>query len=227
MSKSPYFTNLAAFNEESADHHPELTNPYAKKPNPNPISGPFAFPEFDEFAVALFTRWLEDETSVHGPHDFHSLNHYLCLYALAQRFAIEKLQNQVMDSVRHYYHKEQMTAPPFRLGYIYAHTSGQNKMKQFLVTTAAYRVLSKGLDESENVGYDFPKTEPVTDSLRGALSGGGELAPDFVVKLVALAKNEMEDPRKGQDCQWHEHTDGPFGTTRCGKWSGFEAYESH
>ena len=199
----------------------------AKKRETNPLAGPFSFPEFDEYAVALLTRWLHDPNNLPGPHDFHSLNHYLCLYALAQRFGIERLKNQVMDLVRHYYHAERMTAPPFRLEYIYSSTSSPNPMREFLVTTAAYRVLSKGLPESENVGYTFKQTEPVSDSLHSVLRGGGDVAPDFVDKLVFLTKHDMDDPRKGNDCQWHEHTEGEFGTVKCRAWEGFEAYESH
>ena len=209
---SPYFTNLAHFNDESSQHHPDLSSPYSKKADANPLAGPFSFPEFDEFAVALFTKWLHDEKCLHGPHDFHSLNHYLCLYALGRRFGIESLQNQVMDAVRHYYSQEQMTAPPFRLDYIYANTSGPNKMKDFLVATAAYRVLSKGLPESDSVGYTFKQTEPVSDSLKGVLRGGGDVAPDFVDKLILLARNDMEDPRKGDDCKW-EKVENPSEST--------------
>lgn len=226
MSVSPYFSNLATFNDDSSQHHPDLSSPYSRKSDPNPLTGPFSFPEFDEFAMALFTRWLHDEHCVHGPHDFHSLNHYLCLYALARRFGIESLQNQVMDTVRHYYHQEQMTAPPFRLDYIYANTSGPNKMKEFLVATAAYRVLAKGLPESYNVGYTFKQTEPISDSLEGVLRGGGDVAPDFVDQLILLARDDMEDPRTGDDCRWHEHTEGDFGTAKCATWGGPEAYES-
>lgn len=31
---------------------------------------------------------------LHGPHDFHSLGHYLNLYAIANKLEIEGLQNQ-------------------------------------------------------------------------------------------------------------------------------------
>lgn len=201
ISVSPYFTNMAKFNDESTQHHPDLSSPYTKKHEPNPLAGPFSFPEFDEFAMAMFTKWLRDEHCLRGPHDFHSLNHYLNIYALARRFGIESLQNQVMDQVKRYYHQESMTAPPFRLEYIYANTSGPNKMKEFLVASAAYRVLSKGLPESDSVGYTFKQTEPVTDSLRGVLRGGGDVAPDFVDVLILLARDEMDDPRKGDDCK--------------------------
>lgn len=170
--------------------------------------------------MALFTLWLHDEHALHGPHDFHGLNYYLCLYVLARKFEIEQLQNQVMDFVRHYYHVESMTAPPFRLEYVYANTSGRNKMREFLVATAAYRVLSKGHTEPEDTGA-------LNEEMENLLRGGGDFAVDFTKKLVEEAKDDMEDPRKGDDCNWHEHSDGSFGTRRCASWKGFEAFESH
>lgn len=32
--------------------------------------------------------------NLHGPHDFHSLHHYLNLYMIARKLEIEGLQNQ-------------------------------------------------------------------------------------------------------------------------------------
>ena len=168
--------------------------------SPNPLSGPLSYPELDEFAVALFTRWLHNEHSLHGPQDFHSLHHYLGLYILARKLEIEQLQNQVMDLVRHYYHAESMTAPAFRVQYVYANTSGANMMRKFLVATAAYRVMSKGHSESHDEDENVKGTGMISESMKNTLRGGGDLAVDFVCKLIELSKDDMEDPRKGPDC---------------------------
>ena len=122
------------------------------------------FREIDEFAFALFIRYkcLEEIAKVKayfpltrllteaswiygamlsGPSDFHTMQHYVCLYALAIKFRIERLQNEVMDGVRAYYRTSNMTSPPARLQYIYENTKEPNHMRTFLVNTAAYRVL--------------------------------------------------------------------------------------
>jgi hypothetical protein len=44
--------------------------------------------------MALFKQWLEHDHQLAGPHDFHSLQHYLSLYVLARKFEIEHLENQ-------------------------------------------------------------------------------------------------------------------------------------
>jgi hypothetical protein len=44
--------------------------------------------------MALFKHWLEHDHKLAGPHDFHSLQHYLSLYVLARKFEIEDLENQ-------------------------------------------------------------------------------------------------------------------------------------
>jgi hypothetical protein len=53
-----------------------------------------SFENIDEFAMALFLHWLQAQGRLQGPHDFHSLAHYLSLYVLAKEFEIEGLENQ-------------------------------------------------------------------------------------------------------------------------------------
>lgn len=45
-------------------------------------------------AGALYKHWTEDHESLGGPHDFHSLQHYLDLYVLAKKNDNEELQNK-------------------------------------------------------------------------------------------------------------------------------------
>lgn len=72
-SKSPYFSRL-----------------YAATPEPSRAD--CTYTELDEYAFALFVRWLYGG-KLHGPSDFHTLHHYLCLYVLALRFETEGLRN--------------------------------------------------------------------------------------------------------------------------------------
>ena len=177
-------------------------------PIPTKLSGPFYFPDLDEYAFALFVRWIYGG-KLHGPHDFHSMQHYLCLYVLGARFEIEALRNNVMDLVRAYYRRESMTAPAFRIDYIYANTDGSCPMREFLITSAAYRAMSEG----ERGG--------ISESVKGALKGGGQVAVDFAEAMVKLANNERVDVRRGDDCRWHDHEV----TEKCPKGSAPEPYE--
>jgi hypothetical protein len=55
-----------------------------------------SFEDLDEFAMGLFMQWLHSNGHLQGPHDFHSLAHYLSLYVLARQFEMEGLENQGM-----------------------------------------------------------------------------------------------------------------------------------
>ncbi|KAF2138505.1 uncharacterized protein K452DRAFT_290645 [Aplosporella prunicola CBS 121167] len=80
-------------------------------------------------------------------------------------------------------------------------------MRRFLVSTAAYRYLCE--------------REPLlSDSMRGVITKGGELAVDFAEALARLHQNELQDVRKGPDCAFHEHTETPACKVRLA-----EAYE--
>lgn len=56
------------------------------------------FEDLDEFAMSLFMHWNTANGHLNGPHDFHSLAHYLGLYVLARKFEIESLENQGRSS---------------------------------------------------------------------------------------------------------------------------------
>ena len=96
-----------------------------------------------------------------------------------------------MDLVRHYYAIESMTAPAFRLEYIYTYTHEPNTMRSFLISTTAFRALC----ETPQVAGVF-----ISDSVRTVLAQNSEIALDFVEALVTLSKNGLPDARRGADC---------------------------
>jgi len=155
-------------------------------------------PDIDEFGFALFVRWLYGG-QLHGPKDFHTFHHYLTLYILSKRFEIEELSNTVMDLVRAYYRFGSMTAPAFRIEYIYTFTKGPDHMRNFLTTTAAYRALCEQ-PEGPN--------EWLTDSMQDMIGKGGEIAIDFAQALIKLSKNGIVDVRRGSNYVFHVHSDG-------------------
>lgn len=179
ISRSPYFRDVLDSQRPGAE--------------PNPMS----FPDLDEFAFALFVRWMYG-AMLNGPSDYHSMQHYLALYVLALHFRIERLCNEIMDMVRSYYRTANMTAPAYRLQYVYEHTDKPNAMRRFLINTAAYRALCEG---------------GISGSIRDCLFKGGELSLDFMKALIDCHKSGMVDCRRGLDCLWHEHNE----SKRCKK----------
>lgn len=82
IERSPYFKKLLAEDSGHAGKAPSMEQT--------------SFEDIDEFAMGLFMHWLNDHGHLNGPHDFHSLAHYLSLYVLAQKFESESLENQGM-----------------------------------------------------------------------------------------------------------------------------------
>ena len=60
---------------------------------PDPAPETLTFEDADEGGMALFGKWLEG-AHLGGPTDFHSTQHYLGLYVLAQKFQCEALENK-------------------------------------------------------------------------------------------------------------------------------------
>ena len=106
-----------------------------------------------------------------------------------------------MDLCRAYYRQHNMTAPVYRIEYIYTFTDTPNYMRKFLITTAAYRYLC---DPPIAPGTHLP------DTMRTILVKRGDVAVDFAEALINLNKNGLEDVRKGPNCAFHEHADGMF-----------------
>ncbi|PSK60685.1 hypothetical protein B9Z65_835 [Elsinoe australis] len=158
-------------------------------PGPNRLT----FEDLDEYGFALF-------------------QHYLSLYVLALKFGIESLQNDAMDLCRAYYRRQSMTAPAYRIEYIYTYTSEPNHMRNFLTTTAAYRCLC----EPPSGPGDY-----MSDSLKSLLAKQSDFGVDFAEALIKLSKNGLVDVRKGSDCVFHVHSDGKVCET-----IGLEPYQS-
>jgi len=91
-----------------------------------------------------------------------------------------------MDTFRHYYAAENMTATPYRLEYIYAYThEPECLMRRFLVETAALRCTAE---------------ESVSEALRGVLVGKEVLQMDFMNALIRVGREDYEDGRHGAAC---------------------------
>lgn len=75
--KSPYFKRMLSDGADVQASTPRIT-----------------FEDLDEFGMGLFMHWLQSQGQLHGPHDFHSLAHYLSLYVVARKFEVEPLENQ-------------------------------------------------------------------------------------------------------------------------------------
>ena len=87
-----------------------------------------------------------------------------------------------------------MTAPAYRLEYIYTLTATPNVMRDFLVSTAAFRCLC---------GEAPAPGQYLSDSVLALFRRGGDLAADLGSALVRNARDGLVDARRGSDEVWH------------------------
>ncbi|KAB8342947.1 hypothetical protein FH972_022543 [Carpinus fangiana] len=189
MTASPFFRSGAPVADStSGKAHPfAFDQPFLLKSPP--------FPDIDKFTFPLLQEWLHGK-DLPGPNNWRSMTNYLSLYVLAMQFQIEPLKNKTMDLIRAYYRREDMSAPGWRLDYIYANTDGPNLMRAFLVYTAVARAIRQ-TSSGQATG--------ISNSIQKCLKAGGDLAADYAAALVTLAVQPGMDVRIGNSCNWHEH----------------------
>lgn len=104
-----------------------------------------------------------------------------------------------------------MTAPAYRLEYVYTYTHGPNHMRHFLVSTAAFRCLEETPHPDLAVANPmlhktfYAPGSHVSDSIKAVLMKNSEMAIDFIEELVRLRRNGELDARHGADYEWHVH----------------------
>lgn len=172
---------------------------------------------------ALYEKYLsEPMLPLCGPTDQHTSEHYMELYILSLRLSDEKLQNTIMDLVRHFYACDKLSVSPSRLEYIY-HASTttphpENMMKRFLITTAAFRSLAEGTSEGKDA---WGRDVYVSGQMKALLEKNQEIMADLLNAVVRLHRDDMPDVRMGGNCVWHMHEK----TKVCAKEFG-EAWQS-
>ena len=116
-----------------------------------------------------------------------------------------------MDLVRHYYASQNMTAPAYRLEYIYNFTHGPNYMRRFLTSTAAFRALEEAPRQEITAANPmlhktfYAPGSYISQSIQHALGRNSDLAVDFAEALVRLQRSGEHDVRHGQACEFHVH----------------------
>ena len=99
-----------------------------------------------------------------------------------------------------------MTAPAYRLEYVYHYTQGDNMLRRFMVDTAAFRALEEApRQEITATNPMLHKTfyapgSHVSESIKGVIAKNPEIAADMVEALVKLHRNGDKDARHGLAC---------------------------
>ena len=116
---------------------------YDKKANSRPGQNKsYGLPDEDDFPFELLVGWLYSG-SMRQPKEEKDIGPLLDLYLLADKFEMEKLASDVVDTIRDFYHTTSTYPGLRRVQYIYSNTSEDNIMREMMVSSIA-RYLTLG-----------------------------------------------------------------------------------
>lgn len=124
---SPYFASV--FYDKKADSRPGSSKSYG-------------LPDDEDRPFELLVGWLYSR-AIKAPTEEKDIGALLDLYLLADRFEIEKLADDVVNTVREFYHSSGSYPGLRRVQYIYSNTSDDNAMREMMVGSIA-RYLALG-----------------------------------------------------------------------------------
>jgi hypothetical protein len=122
-------------------------------------------PDEDNQSFKLFVGWLYSER-VAPPKQEPELVPLFDLYLMSEKWEIEKLQSEVLEAVRQWYHASDTLPSLRRVQYIYANTRETSPMRHLLLPLVARMLL---LNEGAMPSH-----------WKNALSNNGELAVDII-----------------------------------------------
>lgn len=156
---------------------------YNKSGSQSASSKAYGLPDSDDQTFELFVGWLYS-CALRYPVEEKEIGPLLDLYLLAENFEIEKLADDVVETVRAWYHNNETYPSLRRVQYIYANTEEDNPMREMLVGSVA-RFLT--LSESIPKHWD------------NALRKNGQLAVDIIRSIQEwhLESRAVPDPREG------------------------------
>lgn len=138
---------------------------YDKKANTRPgTTKSYGLPEDDDHPFQLLVGWLYSG-AILPPKEEKDIGPLLDLYLLADKFEMAKLANDVVNTVREFYHSTSTYPGLRRVQYIYSNTDDDNVMREMMVgSIARYLALS----------------EQIPNHWAKALQRNGQLALDII-----------------------------------------------
>ena len=124
---SPFFAST--FYDKKADARPGQNKSYG-------------LPDEDDLPFELLVGWLYSR-SLRQPTVEKDIGPLLDLYLLADKFEMEKLGSDVVETIRDFYHQTSTYPGLRRVQYIYSNTSEDNIMREMMVSSIA-RYLTLG-----------------------------------------------------------------------------------
>ena len=126
-------------------HSPFFRNLFYGKENRESKNKSYGLPDSDDLPFELFVGWLYSR-ALRYPEAEKDVGPLLDLYFLSEQFQIAKLSDDVVETVRAFYHNNETYPGLRRVQYVYANTSEDNLMREMMVNSIArYLTLSDAI----------------------------------------------------------------------------------
>ena len=115
------------------------------KNKPSSSSRSFGLPDEDDNAFELLVGWLYSR-ALRYPEEEKDIGPLLELYLMSEKLEIRKLSDDVVETVRAFYHNNETYPGLRRVQYIYANTQEDNPMREMMVgSIARYLTLNEAI----------------------------------------------------------------------------------
>lgn len=145
-------------------HSPFFSSIFYDKNSRSGSSKTYGLPEDDDLPFELLVGWLYSR-AIKPPKEERDVGPLLDLYLLADKFEMQKLADDVVNTVREFYYNTGSYPGLRRVQYIYANTDDDNVMREMMVGSIA-RYLALG--------------DKVPNHWAKALQRNGQLALDII-----------------------------------------------
>ena len=128
-------------------HSPFFASIFYSKENEAAHSKNYGFPDADDAPFELFVGWLYSK-ALRTPSTEKETGPLLDLYFLAETLQIEKLSEDVVETLRGFYHTNETYPSLRRVQYVYANTNEDNELREMMVgSVARYLALSDAIPQ--------------------------------------------------------------------------------
>ena len=117
-------------------HSPFFAKIFYSKENEAAHSKNYGFPDADDAPFELFVGWLYSK-ALRPPSTENETGPLLDLYFLSETLQIAKLSEDVVESLRAFYHAHGTYPSLRRVQYVYANTDNDNEMREMMVGSVA------------------------------------------------------------------------------------------
>ena len=164
-------------------HSPFFRSTFYDKKYEASKSKSFGMPDEDDEPFELFVGWLYSR-ALRYPAEEKDIGPLLDLYIMSEKFEIAKLGEDVVETVRAFYHNSETYPGLRRVQYVYANTDDDNVMREMMVSSIArYLTLA----------------DTIPKHWDNALKHNGQLAVDIIraIQEWHLEGRNVPDARDG------------------------------